>query len=347
MRVANPDEGDWDQAQVVPASARSIAWMVAGFCALALLGGATQIEGCSRPERLGPGMVGTATCLACHDGRSGMDMSHFTQGPHKGVSCETCHGPGYAHVRAGGHGIGLIRNPARLPFAQSSQVCAQCHADSVAGHAQSAHALSRGASCHDCHDTHRTGLLRGVDVPRPGPPRMEAISEFCGKCHETQSTQFLESGHAKSGVVTCVSCHDMHRRDSFTADPTDNRLCQQCHGSAFLGFNTEARIDFHTGPFHPVDPAGSGASRCSACHMPPTRQFGQPGVPHDHSMMTVPPAVSLAQAAAGQIPAPNSCAGILGCHDADVPDSGTPFDLNQPDDNRFLQELYESIGGLP
>ena len=309
-------------------------------------GGAGGIRGClfDSPQA---GYVGTSTCMGCHDGRSAPDMRHFRDSAHSRVSCETCHGPGYAHVQAGGRGGLFIDNPARLPFTQQAEVCAQCHGDTVAGYKRTRHATARAASCHDCHDVHqRSGLRVKQDGPVAG--RVEIFAELCSKCHGVQADQFLESGHARAGVATCVSCHDMHKAEMFTADPIDNSLCLQCHGSRFLGFNTEENIDFHTGEFHPVDPAGSGASRCIACHMPPLQQQGQPNVPHDHTMMTFPPAASNELMEQGVIPVPpNSCAGIAGCHDPNVPGSGTPFDVNDPLDNRFLQELYESIGAIP
>ena len=48
----------------------------------------------------------------------------------------------------------------------------------------------------------------------------------------------------------------------------DNSLCLRCHEA--FGFATDEAISAHT--HHSVDPAGSGASRCTACHMPPLEQ---------------------------------------------------------------------------
>ena len=304
------------------------------------------VDGCfSRNGQVG--YVGTSTCMGCHDGRSATDMRHFVEGPHNRISCETCHGPGYQHVRAGGRGGILIDNPAKLPFAQSANLCSQCHGSYVENYRKTTHATAEGASCHDCHDTHRKG---GFRVETSGPPHadMNIAKNLCGQCHASQTEQFLTSGHAQIGVATCISCHDMHQETMFTANPVDNSLCLQCHGSSFLGFNSQANIDFHTGDFHPVDPAGSGASRCITCHMPPLAQADQPFAGFDHSMMTIPPALTNELMASGVIPVPpNSCAGIAGCHDSNVPGSGLPFDVNNPVDNSFLQEVYEAIGELP
>ena len=304
------------------------------------------IDGCITSNKQW-GYVGNSTCMGCHDGRSAQDKRHFVDGPHKHISCETCHGAGYMHVRAGGRGGILIDNPARLPFAQSAELCRQCHGSYVNNYFKTTHATAEAATCHDCHDTHRSG---GFRVETSGPPHadMNIAKNLCGQCHVSQTSQFLLSGHAQIGVATCISCHDMHEQSMFTANPIDNSLCLQCHGSRFLGFNSAANIDFHTGNVHPVDPAGSGSSRCTTCHMPPLAQQNQPFAGFDHSMMTTPPIRSNELMAAGIIPVPpNSCAGIAGCHDPGVPDSGLPFDVNNPVDNIFLQEVYEAIGELP
>ncbi|MEQ1842771.1 MAG: hypothetical protein ABL994_20415, partial [Verrucomicrobiales bacterium] len=66
-------------------------------------------DGCWQPG-LGPGEVGTATCLACHDGRSASDHREFRDSPHNTISCESCHGPGLTHVREGGRFGLFIKN---------------------------------------------------------------------------------------------------------------------------------------------------------------------------------------------------------------------------------------------
>ena len=101
------------------------------------------------------------------------------------------------------------------------------------------------------------------------------------------------------------------------------------------------------GDVHPLDPEGSGSSRCTTCHMPPARRDHQDRAPHGHSMSTISPADSADALAEGKTPTPNSCAGITGCHDAGTPGSGTPYDLDSIDDNDTLQAVYETIGAVP
>jgi len=140
----------------------------------------------------------------------------------------------------------------------------------------------------------------------------------------------------------------MHAGDMFRASPTDNRLCLQCHQSFQLGFETDEDVDFHTGEFHPVDPAGSGSSRCTGCHLPPV--LGTDGLiaGHDHSLFTIPPAATNEAIDAGVNPAPpNSCAGVTGCHDASMAGAGMPHDENDFDGNAALQTLYLELGAQP
>lgn len=322
-----------------------------GLATTATLG--LGINGCQQTG-LGPNEVGTTTCLACHDGRSASDRREYLQSPHDAIACEACHGPGLTHVRNGGR-LGLfIDNPDRLPFAERHTACTECHADVLAhgndamgGFLATAHFEADAATCTDCHDVHKMG---GMVFSSPSPARFgnDNYAALCGQCHEDQVFEFGLSTHAKSDVATCSSCHDMHAGDMFRAAPEDNRLCLQCHQSFQLGFETDADVDFHTGEFHPVDPAGSGASRCTGCHLPPVLGEDRQIAGHDHTLFTIAPAESNDAILAGADPAPpNSCAGVTGCHDANTEGSGMPHDENDFDSNTALQTLYSIIGAQP
>lgn len=342
----------WDEIAVVGLrrAPRRVAATVllAGVATLGL-----GINGC-QPGGLGPNEVGTTTCLACHDGRSGTDQREYQRSPHDSVSCESCHGPGLTHVRNGGR-LGLfIDNPDRLPFEQRHTACTDCHADVLAhggsttgGFLATAHFETGAATCTDCHDVHKMG---GMVFSSPSPARFgnDNYAALCGQCHAEQVDQFALSTHAELDVASCSSCHDMHKGDMFRQAPEDNRLCLQCHQSFALGFETDDDVDFHTGAFHPVDPAGSGASRCTACHLPPLPAADGGSAVHDHTLFTIPPIASNEAVGQGVQPAPpNSCAGVTGCHDPGVPGSGMPHDENDLDNNEALQMLYEQLGARP
>lgn len=306
---------------------------------------AGAVSGC--PAREEAGFVGNNTCLSCHNGFSAPDQRAFLASEHAQFDCESCHGPGLAHVRAAGRGGLFIDNPADQSFVRQYTLCSTCHEEQVDGFLQTAHGELQTASCIVCHDVHQPGGLM-LDAKQLGNFDNAIYEQLCTECHERQTADFNLSVHAVTNSANCGSCHDMHKTDAFSRDPVTNELCLQCHGSFLLGFDTVEAIDFHTGPFMPVDPAGSGSSRCVKCHLPPLEQFQGEPVPHDHTLFTIPPLASNEAVAMGVTPAPpNSCNGVMGCHDPNVPGSGSPRDVNDLQLNLELQPVYESIGGDP
>ena len=110
-----------------------------------------------------------------------------------------------------------------------------------------------------------------------------------------------------------------------------------------MEFPTVDDIVAHT--FHLYDPAGTGASRCTPCHMPPLRREDQAEGPHLHTFEPIPPIRSNEAMEAGVFPAPpNSCSGIMGCHDGAVP-TAPVFDVDNPNDNVILQIIYDQRYG--
>src|SRR3982751_3646586 len=78
------------------------------------------------------GYVGEDTCLTCHeDQKKGYHGSPHARAqnprtPAAKQGCESCHGPGQAHVDAGGDKT-KIKNPATMPVRDSSAACLSCH----------------------------------------------------------------------------------------------------------------------------------------------------------------------------------------------------------------------------
>ncbi len=186
--------------------------------------------------------------------------------------------------------------------------------------------------CETCHGPGllhvRLGGRRGLFIN--GAPDTASL---CVRCHETETQEFNLSGHAVAGVLGCLDCHDPHGRQVTVRPASDNQLCLQCH--AYTGFGTVSDIVAHT--WHDYDPVDKGTSRCVTCHMTPTDRLNQDGT-RTHSLIPVRPIESNL---AGVTPAPpNSCAGIIGCHDGSV--STAPiFDVDDPRTNEWLQTLYD------
>lgn len=295
---------------------------MAFFVVFASLG----IDSCRAPE---PRTVGNEVCVACHDGINAPAPPSFEDSAHGELQCETCHGPGFLHARDNGRRVGLIDDFGALAFEDKHTVCAKCHADQAADFLDDHHFVNGAASCMDCHDGHGAVPVTRADQP-----------DLCAKCHEGQAEEYLLSSHVSPGYVTCGTCHGVHGADVLIRPVEDNSVCMACHN---YFFSDDAAIMEHT--FHPVDPGGTGASRCTHCHMPPLDRLNQEDGAHDHTLLTIPPSASNDAIAAGIVPTPpNSCAGITGCHDG-LPPGEPVFDVDDSSINDLLQRIYDSRYG--
>jgi DmsE family decaheme c-type cytochrome len=187
------------------------------------------------------GFVGSDRCAVCHEPQA----KAFARNVHKSGACETCHGPGLAHVEA--------LDPAKLAVFAGGQPdtinrsCLGCHAsDKRQAHRfQSPHAKN-GISCSECHSVHSPDVKRSSDA-------------LCAKCHSAVRASFERPfGHKLTmGAVHCGDCHDPHG----TPPPTNVKhrvsnetACIQCH--------TEKR-----GPFL-FEHAPVRVQPCVICHEP-------------------------------------------------------------------------------
>jgi hypothetical protein len=185
--------------------------------------------------------AGSLACADCHDA----EVTLKKDGYHKGVSCETCHGPAAAHAadpekikptvpRARSqcllcHEYSPSR-PTGFPqvIAESHnpvKQCITCHqphdpkppqalkgCDACHREIQRTIALSHHASlqCTVCHDTDKKHTLQ----PREFRPRKPETREFCGKCHGTDATSDKEiprinmTSHGEKYL--CWECHYPH-----------------------------------------------------------------------------------------------------------------------------------------
>lgn len=156
------------------------------------------------------------------------------------------------------------------------------------------------AACHDCHDAHNIGApgeLQRKEHRLKNP-------EVCGRCHEKQKTDYLESIHGKAIVekkddksAVCSDCHTTHAITSPKGDSAKLAITQNCgdchknakqtylasyHGQVNrLGYtNTAKCFDCHGG--HSVkkdnDPTSSvhvnnRLKNCRNCHKEATDSF--------------------------------------------------------------------------
>lgn len=199
------------------------------------------------------GYAGSETCAICHADV----VKKFGMGPHSKLTlihggkeaCESCHGPGKAHVDSGGD----ITKIFRYGNASAKEVnanCLECHTGVHPNFERSPHGEA-GLSCTNCHSVHHyqseAGLLK-VQQPK-----------LCYTCHTEVKPLFTLPFHhpVDEGLVKCSDCHDPHgtfQDKQLRATADQNAICTKCH--------TEM-----AGPFveeHPV----VKTEGCTACHSP-------------------------------------------------------------------------------
>ncbi len=200
------------------------------------------------------GYVGSETCVTCHAelGKS------FATNPHsklalmhngKGITCESCHGPGQAHVEGGGD-ITKIFLPSKATPGQIDSTCLGCHAGVHPNFQRSPHAKA-GLSCISCHSVHAPQTEHALlKLPEPA---------LCFTCHTDVKGSFDMPFHhpVNEGTVKCSDCHDVHgtfQGTQLRSTADQNVVCVKCH--------TDVR-----GPFV-YEHAVVKAEGCVACHTP-------------------------------------------------------------------------------
>lgn len=224
---------------------------------------------------------------------------------------------------------------------ESATTCLACHNGRVGEDMRhfflSSHRSIACGTCHIGSEVHVQSGGAGGGLINPANWLLEEQAAVCAQCHARQVTNFLASEHAQVGRLACDVCHDVHTPLETRGPVTNNVLCLSCHLRDWP--NSQAVAD-HTN--HPVDPSGTGASRCVGCHMPAQSRPSaeQPDGPHSHTFIPIPPIESAEQAQEGETVKPNSCAGTVGCHDGTVP-TAPVFNLDDPVQMTGLQAIFD------
>lgn len=238
--------------------------------------------------------VGAETCATCHDEVS----KKFASNPHSrlamehaghGVTCESCHGPGRAHVEGGGD-VAKIFNPAKVPAAAVNKMCLTCHQNQHADFDHSAHGEAN-VSCIGCHSIHtsrsETNLLRA------------AQPLLCYQCHSEIKPQFAMPFHhrVEEGLMQCSDCHDPHgtiARGNLKSAAQQDLICISCHTETAGPFVYEHNVVRAEGCMACHTPHGSPNPRllnrgnvnsiCLQCHTP-SANFTTSGIPTFHNQV--------------------------------------------------------------
>jgi len=205
--------------------------------------------------------AGSDACKTCHEDQfKTIDGTRHYQintlktpavGGQADHGCEGCHGPGSAHVAAGGDKakIFVFQEHSRQ---ETSARCLNCHGEShqQSRFAQSAHDSSE-VGCLDCHSPHHAKEKEHLLA--------QSEPQLCYGCHTAAKADFAKPYHHRvnEGLVQCNDCHNPHGTATVRQVrtlPSGDAVCYKCH------------VD-KQGPFvyeHvPVKTDG-----CGSCHTP-------------------------------------------------------------------------------
>lgn len=144
-------------------------------------------------------------CFRCHStGPLRLEAGYDVQPFEPGVHCESCHGPGAAHVKSGGPKA--IRNPKHLTAAELNVFCGSCHRQPAEG---------------DWTDPWKT-RHQPSSLVQAACFRKSAGSLSCLTCHDSHSP--LDRASADYDKK-CVGCHAAARHRA----PVAARSCVDCH----------------------------------------------------------------------------------------------------------------------
>jgi DmsE family decaheme c-type cytochrome len=248
---------------------------------MALSGGATLVASRQQPQAPPPAAgeyAGEETCLTCHE-----DMSKGYRGsahartqdarsPAADKGCESCHGPGQAHVDGGGDATKIKRFTA-ISAAEQSATCTTCHNRSEHTEWAGSKHDSRNISCITCHSVHEAKSERAF-------LKTETQIETCAQCHRQQVNKVHRSSHMPvvEGKMECSTCHNPHGSQNVKMLREGNSVvesCTSCHAEKrgpFLWEHSPVRetcVSCH-------DPHGSNNDRmliakqpmlCQRCHI--------------------------------------------------------------------------------
>jgi DmsE family decaheme c-type cytochrome len=242
--------------------------------------------------------VGSEKCMSCHINQGetfsrtlmGRIFLKHPRSAKEKLGCESCHGPGSAHVASGGRkdqgepgGLIAFRNDSPRPVEERNAACLTCHESGLRTHWRGSQHQTRGLACTNCHQV--------MDKVSPKNQFVKASEiETCSQCHKDRRAQLWRSSHmpVREGKLTCSSCHNPHGTANLKLlkELTVNESCYTCHAEKRGPFLYEhAPVRENCMNCH--DPHGSIHERlltvsrprlCQQCHAE-SQHPAQPGNP--------------------------------------------------------------------
>jgi len=190
-----------------------------------------------------PKHAGSAACQVCHEDIVNKKAESF----HKGLACETCHGPAIKHTE----------DPTSIkpPAPRDRKFCPVCHA----------YDPSRPTGFPQINPTVHNPLKPCISCHNPHDPVPPQVPKECSACHAQIERTKAVSSHA---LINCTTCHvapEQHKilpRSALPSKPQVREFCGKCHGAGTAEKNAprEApKVDLAT---------HGGRNLCWECHYP-------------------------------------------------------------------------------
>lgn len=215
------------------------------------------------------GSVGYEGCRKCHKHDAIWDS--FTRNPHyKTVlaakdkpadsGCESCHGPGKAHVDARGDLDTVVNAFSIMQPGEIVAACLRCHSkDFNRANIRRSEHTQHEVACTSCHSIHKPATPKNLLTANE--------RDLCYQCHTGVRAQFnLPFKHrVNEGLMTCSDCHNPHGgfTPTFAMGQT-SKMLKQSHGNEQPCF--KCHVD-KRGPFVFSHQAGE-VDGCITCHKP-------------------------------------------------------------------------------
>jgi len=203
--------------------------------------------------------VGSKACATCHAPliaefkKTLMGKIGDTPKGKGKFECENCHGPGSAHVKAGGgRGVGgILSFGADDPRSaeEKNGICLACHQRGERTYWAGSVHEERGLACTNCHTVMKA-------VSRKFQLKTTKINETCFQCHNLQRAQIQYSSHMplREDKISCTDCHNPHGSptEKLIRQASVNDNCYSCHAEKrgpFLFEHTPVRencLNCHT-----------------------------------------------------------------------------------------------------
>ena len=241
------------------------------------------------------GVAGTDTCLMCHTDKgdtlkgTAHGQAANPRSPAAALGCESCHGPGQAHVDddAKGH----MRKFAQMPASEVSETCLTCHNRGNHAAWEGSTHEARKLGCTTCHSVHSP-------VSALNQLKKTSETQLCATCHRVQvakTERAVAHMPVREGKMSCSSCHNPHGSISnvkaLRVGSSIGESCASCHAEMRGPTLWEhAPVRENCATCH--DPHGSSNDRmlvvrmpmlCQRCHVA-TRH---PATIYDNNAITV------------------------------------------------------------